>query len=191
MARAKGGASGSKAKSSAALPQSKAKTKTKTKTKAMITSAKAKRPTLKDPSGGLTAAGRKAYKASAGLNLKPGVKKALEDMTPDEMRRKGSFLRRHYATPRGPLVDDDGKPTRLALQAHAWGEPVPKTPEAARKLAEKGEALLKRYKKSKDQTASATKPKAGAKPKVKAATGSKVKTKTKSGTSAPSKPKGS
>ncbi len=181
MARAKGGASGSKAKSSAAQPQSKAKTKTK----AMTTSAKAKRPTLKDPSGGLTAAGRKAYKASAGLNLKPGVKKALEDMTPDEMRRKGSFLRRHYATPRGPLVDDDGKPTRLALQAHAWGEPVPKTPEAARKLAEKGEALLERYKKSKDQTASATKP------KVKAATGSKVKTKTKSGTSAPSKPKGS
>ncbi|WP_246173585.1 DUF6321 domain-containing protein [Limnoglobus roseus] len=41
--------------------------------------------------------------------------------TPEKMRRKGSFLRRHYATLRSPLVDEDGRPTRLALQAHAWG----------------------------------------------------------------------
>lgn len=114
-------------------------------------SPKAKKPALKDPKGGLTAAGRAAFKEKEGANLKPGVTKALKDMTPEEMKRKGSFLRRHYANLRGPLVDDDGKPTRLALQAHAWGEPVPKTPEAAAKLAEKGSNLLERYKKAQEK----------------------------------------
>ena len=71
------------------------------------------------------------------------------------MRRKGSFLRRHFANLRGPLVDEHGKPTRLALQAHAWGEPVPKTPEAAQRLAEKGLKLLERYKKSKEKSPAA------------------------------------
>jgi len=59
------------------------------------------------------------------------------------MRRKGSFLRRHFAHLRGPL-ERDGKPTRLALSAHAWGEPVPKTIAAAKKLAAKGTALLEK-----------------------------------------------
>jgi uncharacterized protein DUF6321/uncharacterized protein DUF5872 len=108
-----------------------------------------KKPVLKDPKGGLTAAGRRAFNESEGANLKPGVKKPLKDMTPEEMKRKGSFLRRHYATLRGPLVDEDGKPTRLALQAQAWGERVPKTEEDAAKLAEKGSKLLDRYKASK------------------------------------------
>lgn len=106
---------------------------------------------LKDPEGGLTAAGRAYFKKTEGANLKPGVKKPLAEMTPEEMKRKGSFLRRHYANLRGPLVGDDGKPTRLALQAHAWGEPVPKTPEAAKRLADKGERLLERYRKSKEE----------------------------------------
>lgn len=65
------------------------------------------------------------------------------------MRRKGSFLRRHFANPRGPMVDESGKPTRLALSAHAWGEPVPKTMAAAKKLAAKGAKLLERYAKTK------------------------------------------
>ena len=108
-----------------------------------------KKPANKDPEGGLTEAGRRAFKKSEGANLKPGVKKALKDMTPEEMKRKGSFLRRHFANLRGPLVDEGGKPTRLALQAHAWGEPVPKTPEAAKKLADKGTNLLERYRKAK------------------------------------------
>jgi len=43
----------------------------------------------------------------------------------------------------------DGKPTRLALSAHAWGEPVPKTSGDARKLAAKGKDLLKKYKEAK------------------------------------------
>jgi hypothetical protein len=113
----------------------------------------------KDPEGGLTAAGRAAFKKSEGANLKPGVTKKLADMTPEDMKRKGSFLRRHYANLRGPLVDDEGKPTRLALQAHAWGEPVPKTPEAAQKLAEMGTDLLERYHKAQ----ASEKPKAPAK----------------------------
>ena len=106
----------------------------------------------KDPKGGLTAAGRAAFKKSEGANLKPGVKKSLKDMTPEEMKRKGSFLRRHFVTLRGPLVDEHGKPTRLALQAHAWGEPVPKTEAAAKKLADKGAKLLERYQASKAKT---------------------------------------
>ncbi len=115
---------------------------TKTKT---AKSKKAKRPSssLKDPQGGLTAAGRKAFKEKDGSNLRPGVKGPAD--TPDKMRRKGSFLRRHYTTLRGPLVDDEGNPTRLALQAHAWGEPVPKTAAEAKKLAKKGKKLLEQY----------------------------------------------
>ena len=86
-----------------------------------------------------------------GSHLRPGVTGAAD--TPEKMRRKGSFLRRHFANPRGPM-QRDGKPTRLALSAHAWGEPVPKTMEAARKLAEKGQKLLARYAKTKDKSAS-------------------------------------
>jgi Domain of unknown function (DUF6321) len=105
-----------------------------------------KKPVEKDPEGGLTAAGRKAYLDREGAHLKPGVKGPAD--TPEKMRRKGSFLRRHFVTLRGPLLDDNGRPTRLALQARAWGEPAPKTEAAAQKLAEKGTRLLERYRKS-------------------------------------------
>src|ERR1700755_3100386 len=101
----------------------------------------AKQP-RKDPRGGLTAAGRKYFARKEGAQLRPGVKGAAD--TPEKMRRKGSFLRRHFAHLRGPL-EKDGKPTRLALSAHAWGEPVPKTEAAARKLAAKGTRLLEQY----------------------------------------------
>jgi hypothetical protein len=105
--------------------------------------AKRKKAATKDPKGGLTAAGRAEFKRKEGSHLKPGVKGPAD--TPEKMRRKGSFLRRHFANPRGPMVDDNGKPTRLALSAHAWGEPVPKTMAAAKKLAAKGTRLLERY----------------------------------------------
>lgn len=104
---------------------------------------------IKDPEGGLTREGRRHFARKEGAHLKPGVKGPAD--TPEKMRRKGSFLRRHFATLRGPLVDDAGKPTRLALSAHAWGEPVPRTLTAARKLAAKGTRLLERYAKSKAQ----------------------------------------
>ena len=102
---------------------------------------------LKDPNGGLTAAGRAAYKVKDGSKLKPGVQGPAD--TPEKMLRKGSFLRRHFATLRGPLVDESGKPTRLALQARAWGEPAPKTEAAAAKLADKGTRLLARHQRTK------------------------------------------
>src|SRR5262249_45718664 len=38
----------------------------------------------RDPKGGLTAAGRRAYRRAEGAHLKPGVRKRERDMTPDE-----------------------------------------------------------------------------------------------------------
>jgi hypothetical protein len=111
----------------------------------MATSTAKKR---KDPRGGLTAAGRKHFKEIEGANLRPGVKGRAD--TPEKMKRKGSFLRRHYAKKDiAPLTDDDGKATRYAKQAHAWGEPVPKTKTDVRKLARRGKRLLDRYRKAK------------------------------------------
>lgn len=99
---------------------------------------------LRDPRGGLTEAGRAHYKRTEGANLKPGVKGAAD--TPDKVRRKGSFLTRFYTNPSGPLSSKTGKPTRLALAANAWGEPVPKTPADAAALAAKGRRMLDAYK---------------------------------------------
>lgn len=98
---------------------------------------------LRDPKGGLTAAGRAHFNKTEGSNLKPGVKGPAD--TPEKMRRKGSFLTRFFTNPRGPMKDEKGRPTRLALSAAAWGEPVPQTVEAAKKLADKGQNLLSKY----------------------------------------------
>lgn len=108
-----------------------------------------KKPPTKNPKGGLTAAGREEYARKDGAKLKPGVRGPAD--TPEKMKRKGSFLRRHFANPRGPMVDDHGKPTRLALSAHAWGEPVPKTLAAAHKLAVKGTKLLEKYRRTQEE----------------------------------------
>ena len=102
----------------------------------------AKKAPLKDPAGGLTAAGRAAFRAKEGSHLRPGVKGAAD--TPEKQKRKGSFLRRHFAHPRGPMLKD-GEPPRLAQSAHAWGEPVPRTMADAKKLAAKGAKLLEQY----------------------------------------------
>jgi hypothetical protein len=107
-----------------------------------------KRPAtaLKDPEGGLTAAGRKAFARKQGARLKPGVTRKQSEMTPQDMRRKGSWAVRFYGRAKMPaLVDSDGQPTRHALSAHAWGEPVPRTVPAARRIAAKGRRLLQRY----------------------------------------------
>src|SRR5262249_41124988 len=89
----------------------------------------------KDPRGGLTAAGRAAFARKDGSHLKPGVRKKLSDMTPQDMRRKGSWAVRFYGRKKlPPLVDREGRPTRHALSAHAWGEPVPRTVAAARRI---------------------------------------------------------
>lgn len=50
----------------------------------------------KDPRGGLTSAGRKAFARKQGAHLRPGVSKKISEMTPQEMRRKGSWAVRFY-----------------------------------------------------------------------------------------------
>ena len=102
---------------------------------------------VKNPKGGLTAAGRKYFKRKEGANLKPGVKGKAN--TPEKKRRKGSFLTRFYTNPRGPMKDKKGRPTRLALAARAWGEAAPSTRQQAQKLAAKGRRMLDRYQASK------------------------------------------
>lgn len=98
----------------------------------------------KNPQGGLTDKGRAKLNA-AGHNIQPGVTKKDSELTPEEMQRKGAFLRRHYANPRGSLIDAKGNPTRFALQAQAWGERTPKTEADVQKLADKGTKLLDRF----------------------------------------------
>ena len=106
----------------------------------------------KDPKGGLTAAGREAFARRDGAHLKPGVMKKESEMTPQDMRRKGSWAVRFYGRAKlPPLVDRQGRPTRHALSAHAWGEPVPKTVAAARRIAAKGERLLARYRRTREK----------------------------------------
>lgn len=108
---------------------------------------KAAKKKLRDPKGGLTAAGRAYFKRKEGANLKPGVKGAAD--TPEKMRRKGSFLTRFFTNPSGPMKDEKGRPTRLALSAAAWGEPVPQNASDAAELAAKGRRMLERYENAK------------------------------------------
>ena len=71
-----------------------------------------------NPAGGLNARGRASYKAQTGGTLKAPVKG--RPSSPEEMRRKGSFLSRMGGSP-GPMKDDKGRPTRKALALKAWG----------------------------------------------------------------------
>ena len=104
-----------------------------------------------NPKGGLTAAGREHFRRKEGAHLRPGVRKRQSEMTSSEMRRKGSWAVRFYGR-KGklpPLKDANGKPTRFALTAAAWGEPVPRTVAAARRIAAKGKRLLAAYERGK------------------------------------------
>jgi hypothetical protein len=104
---------------------------------------------LKDPKGGLTAAGRAHFKRTEGANLKPGVKGPAD--TPEKMRRKGSFLSRMFGPGApGAMTRDNGEPSRRALSARAWGEPVPKNDSDRAALYAKGQRLLERYKNQKE-----------------------------------------
>jgi len=99
--------------------------------------------------GKVNAAGVAALRRRA-ARRRPGIKKPASQMTPAEMRRKGSWATRFYGRKRLPkLVDEQGRPTRFALTATAWGEPVPRTATAARRIAAKGRKLLQRYQRSK------------------------------------------
>lgn len=97
----------------------------------------------KNPRGGLNAKGRASYKAQTGGTLKAPVKGAPQ--TPEQMRRKGSFLTRMGSMP-GLLTDEQGDKTRLKLSLEAWGHYGDKASAVA-----KGRRLLERYKKQKER----------------------------------------
>ena len=78
----------------------------------------------KSKTGGLTEAGRKYFKKTEGSNLKAPVK---EGKNP----RRVSFAAR-FAGMSGPMKNDKGEPTRLALALKKWGFA---SKEAARNFA--------------------------------------------------------
>ena len=95
----------------------------------------------KNPKGGLSEAGRRAYNAQ-GANLRPGVKN-YATASPRDRARWRNWATRFYTNPKGPMVRN-GRPTRLALMARAWGEPVPKTRAEAQAIAAKARARQER-----------------------------------------------
>jgi hypothetical protein len=95
-----------------------------------------------NPKGGLNAKGRASYKAQTGGTLKAPVKKSAK--TPQQKRRKGSFLVRMGST-NGPLMKN-GKKTRLKLSLEAWGHRGDKASAVS-----KGRNLLKSYKLNKEK----------------------------------------
>jgi hypothetical protein len=104
-----------------------------------------------NPKGGLSQKGREHFNKEEGSNLKPGVKGSDDEISDSEKRRKGSFLTRHYKgefNASKPLKNEKGEPTRHALQATAWGEPVPKNDQDRQKLVRDGERLLAEVNKS-------------------------------------------
>lgn len=91
----------------------------------------------KNPKGGLSAAGRKYYKRTEGANLKPGVKNYSKASTSDKKRWVRWALRFAGRSTIPPLRKPNGEPTRFALMFTAWGEPVPSSVEAVRKVYKK------------------------------------------------------
>lgn len=97
-------------------------------------SVRTKKSKLKDPQGGLTAAGRAAFKRSEGANLKPGVKN-YASASPADKKRWISWASRFYGRSKiPPLKKPNGEPTRYALTANAWGMPVPQNEQQARAI---------------------------------------------------------
>ena len=104
---------------------------------------------IKDPEGGLTAEGRKHYKETQGSNLQAGVMKVE---TLEDLKRWGSWARRFYGRSiLPPMKDHNGEPTRIALDAQAWGCKIPKNKKEAKVIAKRGSEALKLYKELKKQ----------------------------------------
>ncbi len=99
---------------------------------------------IKDPKGGLTAQGRKHFKETEGANLQAGVMKVE---TLEDLKRWGMWARRFYGrSVLPPMKDENGEPTRIALDAQAWGCKIPKTKKEAKVIARRGREALKYYK---------------------------------------------
>lgn len=92
---------------------------------------------LKNPKGGLTAAGRAFYKRTEGANLKPGVKGYSKASPADKKRWVRWALRFAGRSDIPPLKKPNGEATRFALMFAAWGEPVPTTVSAVRAVYKK------------------------------------------------------
>lgn len=89
---------------------------------------------LRNPEGGLTAAGRAHYQRKEGANLKPGVKN-YSSASPNDKKRWISWASRFYGQKNlPPMKKQNGQPTRAALTAAAWGEAVPSNEAAARRI---------------------------------------------------------
>ena len=72
----------------------------------------------KDPTGGLTASGRRKYNQATGGNLQAPVTKKT-GLSPRQKSRRKSFCARMSGMP-GPLKDKKGRPTRKALALKRW-----------------------------------------------------------------------
>lgn len=100
-----------------------------------------------NPRGGLNAKGRASLRAS-GQNIKKGVTNYSGASDKDRGRWR-NWATRFYTNPKGPMKDEKGRPTRLALMARAWGEPVPQTRAQAQAIARKARARGKVVKRRK------------------------------------------
>lgn len=88
----------------------------------------------------MTAKGRAHFKRKEGANLKPGVKNYSSASLADK-KRWISWASRFYGQKNlPPMKKPNGEPTRAALTAAAWGEPVPKNEAAARRIYAKARA---------------------------------------------------
>jgi hypothetical protein len=94
----------------------------------------------KNPKGGLTQAGRDYYKRTQGSKLKAGVKNYSKASEADKKRWVRWALRFAGRSDIPPLKKPNGEPTRFALMFAAWGEPVPTSVEAVRKVYKKAQA---------------------------------------------------
>jgi hypothetical protein len=72
----------------------------------------------KSKTGGLTAAGRRYFKAKSGSNLKAPVTGKVKRGSKAAGRRK-SFCARMSGV-KGPMKDKKGRPTRKALALRKW-----------------------------------------------------------------------
>jgi hypothetical protein len=73
----------------------------------------------KNPSGGLTTAGRAKYNRATGGNLQAPVSAEQAKKSPKAAARRSSFCARMSGV-KGPMKDAKGKPTRKALALKKW-----------------------------------------------------------------------
>lgn len=102
-----------------------------------------RKPSIRNKKGGLSSYGRKYFKKKFGSNLKAGVKKFR---TEKDKIRWARWATRFYNRKKIPKLVKNGKLTRYALMAHAWGVKPPRTIREARKIGKKGHLILKKMK---------------------------------------------